>query len=177
MDGNAWSSSADAYVTPGLVGDAWAAEAAAAGGVGAHLIVYAGPVPASAEVRAALALPESEREVILRRRVMLLDDVPVETSDAFYPMAVAAGTALANVAKIRGGAVRLLADLGYTASRVVETVTARHPTEEEADLMRVAADRPMLVQSRTCHNADGRPYEHSVMVMHGNRRLVYRMTT
>src|SRR5437867_3785016 len=93
------------YVASGSAraGDAWATEAAAAGRRGTQTIAWAREVPAAAHVATALDLPEGS-PVVTRRRVVLLDDQPVELADSYYPPSIAAGTALAEPTKIRGGA-------------------------------------------------------------------------
>ena len=63
----------------------------------------------------------------MRRRIIFLDDMPTELTDTYFPVEVAAGTRLADTRKIPGGAVTLLATMGYRAHRVHEEVCARMP--------------------------------------------------
>lgn len=116
------------YLTPGEKGrgDAWAADAAAQGRRGTQRILYAGEVAAPAEVARLLGLAEGE-SVVVRRRLILLDDEPNELTDTYYPVGIARGTGLAGMAKIPGGAVTLLARLGHVGALVREDVTMRHP--------------------------------------------------
>lgn len=160
----------------GQASDPWAGEAASAGGTGRHQITYAGEAEAPPEVADALHLAAGAR-VVARRRLMFLDGQPVEVSDTYYPFAVAAGTALAEPAKIRGGAARLLANQGWTAARVHEEVTARHPTAAEQLSLLVGRDAPVLVLRRISYAADGTPFEAAVMTMRADRRiLAYDLT-
>src|SRR5262249_15014380 len=105
-------------------GDAWATEAAATGHRGTQRIAWAGQRTAPADATHALGLPDGA-PVVARRRVVLLDERPVELADAYYPADIAAGTPLTSTAKIRGGAAALLAGLGHTAAEVREEVSAR----------------------------------------------------
>src|SRR5690348_16339938 len=115
---SAWTSVSMTYVS-GQPGDAWGAEAAQHGGAGTQRLVDVGEVSASPAVADALGLNTGE-PVIIRRRVMLFDDHPVELVESYYPPALARGTRLAEPRKIRGGAVALLAELGHQPKRVQE---------------------------------------------------------
>ncbi|MER7166454.1 UTRA domain-containing protein [Micromonospora sp. NPDC000207] len=156
-------STSDRYVTPGG-GDAWAQEAASTGRRGTQRITAAEEIAASAEVAEALRLAPNT-PVVLRRRVMLLDGHPVELTDSYYPGGIATGTPLAEPAKIPGGAVTLLANLGFTPDRAVDDVTARLPTPGEQVELRISERDPVIVLTRLTFTADGTPFEYSVMTM------------
>ncbi|PWK66075.1 UTRA domain-containing protein [Streptomyces sp. CG 926] len=121
-----WTSKSLPYLTarPPGAADAWTEEAAANGRRGGQRIAHAGEVAAPAEVAAMLGLPVGST-VVMRRRIIELDGEPTELTNTYYPLEIAGGTALAGTAKIRGGAVTLLAALGHVGVRVVEDVTAR----------------------------------------------------
>ncbi|MFF3019676.1 GntR family transcriptional regulator [Streptomyces sp. NPDC057939] len=165
------------YLTPRAsgAGDAWAEEARAAGRRGGQRIVHAGEVPAPEAAAVLLGLTAGD-PVVVRRRVIELDGEPTELTDTYYPVAIAAGTPLAGVAKIRGGAVTLLAALGHTGVRVVEDVTARMPSAGERELLRLGPGEPVLRLARTTHDAADRPIQADVMVMPAGRgRLRYEI--
>lgn len=165
------------YLTPreNGRGDAWGADAAARGRRGTQRILYAGEVPASAEVAGLLGLAEGE-SVVVRRRLILLDDQPNELTDTYYPTAVARGTRLAGTAKIPGGAVTLLAELGYVGALVREDVTADVPDDEEREALRTAPGEPVLRLTRLTLDRDGRPIQVDRMVMPARRqRLRYEI--
>jgi GntR family transcriptional regulator len=153
------------YLAPGTgAGDAWAAEAAAGGGHGTQRIVRAGEADAPERVAALLGLERGGR-VVERRRVMYLDGVPCELTDTYYPWEVARDTTLAGTAKIRGGAVRLLAELGHVGVRAQEDVAARMPTEDERAALALGPGVPVLELARLILDADDRPIQVDVMVM------------
>lgn len=143
MGGSEWISTSVPYLaaSPGARGDAWAAEAAAEGRRGIQRIVQAGEVEAPGPVAELLGTPAGQ-SVIARRRIMYLDGEPCELTDTYYPVDIAGGTGLAETAKIPGGAIRLLADLGYVGVRVREDVTARQATEHEREQLRLTAGNP-----------------------------------
>jgi GntR family transcriptional regulator len=108
---------------------------------------------------------------------MYLDEQPCELTDSYYPARIAAGTALASTAKIRGGAMALLAELGYVGRRVQEDVTARMPDEEERELLRAAAHEPVLRLERVVRDGEERPIQVDLITMPAHRqRLRYELT-
>ncbi|MEV8602661.1 UTRA domain-containing protein [Streptomyces griseoviridis] len=172
-----WISTSVPYLTPRAAGqgDAWAAEAAARGRRGTQRIVRAGEVPAPAEVAGLLGV-EDGATVVVRRRVILLDDEPSELTDTYYPLAIARGTGLAATAKIPGGAVTLLADLGHVGALVREDVTADLPDDDERHALRTAPGEPVLRLTRVTLDRDERPLQVDRMVMPARRqRLRYEI--
>lgn len=174
MAGERWESESAAYLAPQPgAGDAWGEEAAAHGRRGTQRLLYVGldaPPPS-----VAAALGTGGEAVVVRRRLILADDQPVEITTSYYPAAIAAGTPLATPAKIRGGAVAILASLGYRSSDVHESVSARMPTNREKDLLALAEGVPVLVLERTILSSDGQPFEYTQMTMTPERHLHYRM--
>ncbi|MFJ5784224.1 GntR family transcriptional regulator [Streptomyces hydrogenans] len=173
---DAWIAETAPYLAPREPGrtDAWTEQAARRGRRGGQRLLHAGEVEAPDAVRTALGLPAGER-VVVRRRLILLDDRPVELADSYYPLAVASGTALAEPRKVPGGAVTLLAELGYTGAQVVEDVSADLASAEERERLQLPEGGAVLRLLRLTRTADGAPMEASLMVMPGGRRLTYRL--
>ncbi|MFJ7265929.1 GntR family transcriptional regulator [Streptomyces sp. NPDC099050] len=171
MSGSGWTSTSMPYLTPRPAGDsdAWTNEAQAAGRRGGQRILHAGESEAPAEVTRMLDLTSGET-VITRRRIIELDGEPTELTDTYYPNDIAAGTPLAGTAKIRGGAVTLLAGLGHIGVRAVENVTARMPDPEEREHLLLGPVEPVLQLARTTYDAAGRPIQADVMVMPAGRQ-------
>jgi len=137
--------------------------------------VHAGEVPASAEVAQLLGVAEGE-SVVVRRRIIELDGAPCELTDTYYPAAIARDTGLARTAKIRGGAVTLLAELGHVGVRVREDVTARMPNMEERKVLRTSVDEPVLRLTRLTLDGDDHPIQADLMTMPASRqRLRYEL--
>ncbi|MFD7130306.1 GntR family transcriptional regulator [Streptomyces sp. NPDC059894] len=177
MSTSGWVSTSLPYLTPRKQGrgDAWAEEAEAQGRRGTQRIVHAGEVPAPADVAGLLGIEEGE-PVVVRRRLILLDDQPNERTDTYYPTAIARGTRLAGTARIPGGAVTLLAELGHVGVLVTEDVTAGMPDEEEREALRTAADEPVLRITRLTRDRDDRPIQADRIVMPAPRqRLRYEI--
>ncbi|MFF5938499.1 GntR family transcriptional regulator [Streptomyces sp. NPDC012508] len=176
MSGDAWISETAPYLAPREPGqsDAWTDEADRRGRRGGQRLLQAGEVHAPDAVRAALQLAAGEH-VIVRRRLILLDDQPVELADSYYPLAIAGGTPLAEQRKVPGGAVSLLRDLGYTGAEVVEDVSAALATADECEHLGLPAGSAVMHLLRLTRTADGTPMEVSLMTMPADRHLTYRL--
>jgi DNA-binding GntR family transcriptional regulator len=131
--------------------------------------VHAGEVSAPPGIAELLGLPEAD-PVVVRRRVIYLADEPSELTDTYYPLDIAQGTRLASTAKIRGGAVTLLAELGHTGARVREDVVARMPTADEREVLRTADGEPVLQLTRVTLDRNDRPIQVDRMVMPAHRQ-------
>ncbi|MFF5443682.1 GntR family transcriptional regulator [Streptomyces sp. NPDC012888] len=171
MTDNRWTSTSTPYLVPRAAGDtdAWTAEAAALGRKGGQRVLHAGEEPASREVAALLGLVAGE-PVVARRRLIELDGEPHELTDSYYPYDIAAGTPLAGTARIRGGAVSVLASLGHAGVRATEHVTARMPDPGERDRLRTGEGEPVLRVARVTYDAAGRPVQADVMLMPAARQ-------
>ncbi|MFJ6570017.1 UTRA domain-containing protein [Streptomyces sp. NPDC091292] len=166
-----WVSTSMPYLTPRGQGqaDAWSGEAVGHGRRGTQRVVQAGEVPAPGQVAELLGIAEG-RPVVVRRRVIELDGEPCELTDTYYPVGIARDTRLAGTAKIRGGAVTLLAELGYVGVRVREDVMAGLPRPDERETLRTGPDEPVLRLARVTFDADDRPLQVDLMTMPAHRR-------
>lgn len=172
-----WIVSSLPYLSPRQEGevDAWTEEAASAGRVGTQRLRGVSLEVPPSDVCSALGLAPEE-VAVNRRRTMLLDGQPVELTDSWYPTGIAGGTALATPGKIKGGAVTLLAEMGYAVHEAREDIVFRGATGDEAAELDLPPGTPVIVLSRTCLNAEGVAFEASVMVMIAEgRHLRYRL--
>jgi DNA-binding GntR family transcriptional regulator len=173
---NEWTSTSMPYVAPLAGGaEAWATEAASHGQRGTQTLAHAGEVAAPQRIAEALGI-EGGDTVVVRRRVILADGAPVELADSYYPASIASGTPLAEPHKIKGGAVRLVAELGYATARVREDVTARMPSEGERAMLQMPTGEPVVVLERLSSTADGQPIQADIMITPASlRRLRYEL--
>lgn len=174
---NTWTSSSVTYLKPPGEGrrDPWIESTAAAGRVGTQQLIEVAEVDAPAAVSQALNLG-SEARVVVRRRVILLDGTPVELADSYYPVDIARGTSLAEHRKIKGGAPRVLAELGHQSKAADEYVTARLPLDRERELLAIGKHEPVLTMTRAIRSGT-RPIEVTEMTMvAAGRRLHYELT-
>ncbi|MET7706117.1 UTRA domain-containing protein [Micromonospora sp. NPDC005413] len=178
MSGPEWLSVSMPYVLPRSPQDkdAWAEDAAQQGGVGTQRLLEVSEVASTTEVAEALQV-EPGAPVVVRRRLMLMDEQPVELTDSYYPVSIAHGTPLAEPRKIRGGAVGLLAELGYRPGQVREDVYTRAPDAVERSALNLTGQEWVLGLTRLVSTREGVPIEVSVMTMvPQGRRLRYELT-
>lgn len=116
-----------------------------------------------------------EKRAALRYRMTLRDNEPLELSWSYYPLSIAAGTALTGRGKIRGGAPAVLTEAGYPEREFVDQVSSRLPTMEEAELLELPPGLTVLRQLRVVYSDNSRPVEVSVLVKGGHLyELMYR---
>ncbi|MEU8977623.1 UTRA domain-containing protein [Streptomyces sp. NPDC048309] len=175
MAGHTWESDSVAYVTPRGAGesDAWSQELEHQQRRGTQRIVDVRELEPPPSIAAALRLKTGETAVV-RRRIMYLDDQPVELTDSYYPAAIARGTGLAEARKIPGGAVTLVANLGFAISEVSEDVTVDMPSPAVREALHLDEGEPVLVLTRTSATSEQQPVEVSQMTMLRGHRLTYR---
>jgi len=132
-------------------------------------VVQAGVKLAPPHVAALLELKPGARAFV-RQRLLSQDGEPVELASAWLPLELAAGTDLASP-DLLDESIRhhLQARKKIRLDHGVEQITARHPTGEEAPLLRVAADAPVLSVIVTAYDATGRPIQVSDLVLPGER--------
>ena len=114
--------------------------------------------------------------MVVRRRIMLLDDEPVQLADSYYPLDLARGTPIAEPRKLPGGTVAALEHLGLELGDFEEHVSARAATPQERQALHLADGIPVLVLTRTTYTTDGQPVEVSQAVLAADRhQLIYRL--
>ncbi|SDD58550.1 GntR family transcriptional regulator [Actinokineospora iranica] len=115
---------------------------------------------------------------IVRTRLLLHDDQPVELSASYYPAEIAEGTSLVKAAKIRGGAPQVLADLGFPQRTFVDRISARPPTVEEVETLDLPDGTPVIRQLRVIYSHNEQPVEASVLIKGAHLyELLYRQIT
>jgi DNA-binding GntR family transcriptional regulator len=174
-----WDGTSAPYLSPRAAGeaDAWTDQAARAGRTGTQQIREVTEELPPQDVADALQLPAGTAAVV-RRRTVVLDDTPIETVDSWYPASIAAGTALAEPRKIKGGAVTLLAGMGHVARGAIDDISVRGATDSEAALLTLPAGAPVIIVFRVVVPEAGAPFEATVMIMAPEgRHLRYPLAT
>jgi GntR family transcriptional regulator len=119
-------------------------------------------ISAPPDVAQQLDLDEGS-PVIVRRRVFILDDIPVALTDRYYPADMAGGTALEQAARIKGGAHALIEDengpIRRKIARSVDDIAGRMPTPDEARRLRLPQGVPVFRVLRTVYDSENRPVE------------------
>ncbi|WP_158843993.1 GntR family transcriptional regulator [Saccharothrix deserti] len=128
------------------------------------------------DVAEALNVREGQK-VILRHRLLLHDDEPVEISWSYYPAELATDTPLAGRGKIRGGAPNVLAGLGHPQREFADRLSVRQPTTEELEMLDLPDEVPVIRQFRVVYSEGNRPVEVSVLIKGGHLyELLYRQS-
>ena len=153
----------------------WQSEAERLGMRGTQQLTEVGEVAAPDDVGGLLGI-EPGTTVIVRRRVMLLDDEPVQLADSYYPLDLVYGTPIAEPRKLPGGTVAALERLGLELGDFEEHVTARAAAPDERQALRLADGVPVLILTRTTYTTDGRSVEVSQAILAADRhQLTYRL--
>lgn len=161
-----WDGPSAPYLSPRAPGetDAWTDATSRAGRTGTQQIREVSEAIPPPEVADALRLSAGAPAVV-RRRTVFLDGKPIETVDSWYPASIAGDTPLAQPRKIKGGAVTLLADMGYVARGALDDISVRGATGPEADLLGLQVGAPVIVVFRTAVSEHDVPFEATVMIM------------
>lgn len=124
---------------------------------------------------AALKLGLAEGETaLLRKRLMLRDDEPVEIEWSYYSKQVATGTGLdqhqSPPRPIRDltTAPTVLADLGWQQHGLVDEIQVREPTTDELQTLELPDEIPVMRTLRTITDANGAVLEVTVMITSGH---------
>ena len=136
-------------------------------------LVQAGVKLAPPHVAALLGL-ETGAKAFLRQRVLSEDGEPVELASAWLPLELAAGTDLASPNLI-DESIRhhLQVRKRVRFDHAVERISARQPTGEEAALLHVSPDVPVLNVIVTVYDAAVQPLQVMDLVLPGDRHEIH----
>jgi GntR family transcriptional regulator len=135
-------------------------------------LVQAGVKLAPPHVVALLGLASGARAFV-RQRLLTDGGEPVELASAWLPLDLAAGTDLASPDLLRESVrAHLAARKKIRLDHAIEQITARHPTGEEAGLLGLAPDAPVLSVVVTAYHAGGGPVLVSDLVLPGQRHEI-----
>lgn len=138
---------------------AFAAEIKALGYNPRSDLVECGWAAAPARVAEALGLPQGEPNVLIRKRHMFANDIPVQLATSYIPRTIAEGTQLAEKDTGPGGSKSRLVELGYAQVRITESISVRRPTAEEQSFLRLTEDQSLIEILHVGWTADGQPVE------------------
>jgi GntR family transcriptional regulator len=110
--------------------------------------------------------------VLVRRRRYLADGEPMELATSYVPWELAAGTAMVETDTGPGGIYARLEERGHRLKRFSEEVTARMPTGDEAQALRLQSGVPVIRLVRIAYTEDERPVEACDTVMAADRYVL-----
>jgi DNA-binding GntR family transcriptional regulator len=136
-------------------------------------LIQAGVKLAPAYVTTLLGLDQGAR-AFLRQRMLSDDGEPVELASVWLPLELAKGTDFASP-DLLGESVRhhLQVRKKVRLDHAVERISARKPTGEEAGLLGVATDAPVLNVVVTAYDAQARPVHVTDIVLPGDRHEIH----
>jgi DNA-binding GntR family transcriptional regulator len=136
-------------------------------------LVQAGVKLAPAYVTALLGL-EPGAKAFLRQRLLSDDGEPAELASVWLPLDLASDTSLASP-DLLAESIRhhLQSQKKVRLDHAVERISARQPTGEEAGLLHVAGDSPVLNVIVTAYDATARPLLVADLVLPGDRHEIH----
>jgi GntR family transcriptional regulator len=136
-------------------------------------LIQAGVKVAPAYVTTLLGL-EPGAKAFLRQRLLEDGDEPTELASVWLPLELAKGTELSSP-ELLGESIRhhLQARKKVRLDHAVERISARKPTGEEAGLLLVAADAPVLNVIVTAYDATSKPVQVTDIVLPGDRHEIH----
>lgn len=128
--------------------------------------------PANEEMAERLQIDEGE-DVVRRARVIRdARGTVTHTLVSYYPHRIAKGTLLMSEEQGpagRGGAFRVLTDLGYAPHSINERLHARLPDGDEAQALEMGIGEPIVEMRRRTYDGGGVPVEYAIGLHRASR--------
>lgn len=118
-----------------------------------------------------LLVPQDE-VVVRRKRLRLLDGMPYQINDSYYPRDVVDGTEAMVPGDVSRGVNEVLAENGFAQVRALDEIWVRMPTPEEADRLTLGPGTPVGVHMITGFTADDRPIRVVRTILPGDRNII-----
>ncbi|WP_405086426.1 GntR family transcriptional regulator [Microbispora sp. NBC_01389] len=116
-------------------------------------LVELATVPAPAVAAERLGISEND-PVVMRKRHMFVGDRPVQLATSYIPLTIAGGEEIALPDTGPSGLYRRLSERGYRIARFVEEIEARHPSEEEAEFLKLTEAQQVLEVTRIAYTTE-----------------------
>jgi GntR family transcriptional regulator len=143
-------------------------EAIAQGQVPSRQMLEIGRVKAPPDAARWLQAPPGA-EVVIRKRLQFLNEVPAVISTSYYPLWLAAGTRLESPTALAEGPDVLIETLGHHFWRGTEVFRARMPTFDELRLLRLSPGVPIVQMWDVDYNDQGRTLQVAEDLYAGDR--------
>lgn len=108
-------------------------------------------------------------QVVIRKRLQLLDGQPAVISTSYYPLWLAAGTRLESPDALPEGPDVLIETLGHRFSRGIEIFRVRMPTQEESSLLRLSPGTPVVLMWDIDYDEQGRALQAAEDIYAGDK--------
>jgi GntR family transcriptional regulator len=118
-----------------------------------------GRAPAPPEVADAFGVSDGT-ELVVRRHVVRTDDAPVEVGASWFRVGDAGGTSLERAEAFgRPLYQEVEEETGRRYASATDTISARQPSREEAEILQIRPDTPVLHLLHVAYDAEHRPIE------------------
>jgi GntR family transcriptional regulator len=118
-----------------------------------------GRSPAPPEVADAFGVPDGT-ELVVRRHVVRTSEAPVEVGASWFRPADAAGTSLERHEAFGRPLYQEVEEVtGRRYASATDQVTARQPSRDEAEILQIRPDTPVLHLLHVAYDTDHRPIE------------------
>lgn len=118
---------------------------------------------ASDQTAALLEIAPGE-EVVVRQRVLGVNDEPTQLATSRLPRSITRDTQIEDEDTGKGGLLARLDELGFKLARATEDVAVHYVTAAEAELLRLPEGAASLAIHRLQPDAEGRPLEINSMI-------------
>ncbi|MDG4783925.1 GntR family transcriptional regulator [Micromonospora sp. WMMD961] len=153
------------------------AEVARQGRIGRQDILDVSPASATAEVARWLSMPEGA-PVLVRRRVMLVDEEPYQLGDSYYRHELVKDTAIAQPQPVEEGVLAVLERVhGKPISYYIDELSFRMPTPQESTALKLDPGVCVVRAVRIAYDEDDTPLEAFDQLLAGDKHiLVYEVS-
>lgn len=133
--------------------------------------IEVGVIVAPTDVARRLKL-EPGAHVAERRRLRLLDGVPFQVNDSYYPLELVQGTAIMLPESIPQGVNEFLADLDHVQNKALDEIYVRMPWPDEVRRLQLGPGTPVAEHIITGLTADDRPVRMVRTILPGDRNVI-----
>ncbi|HVL52403.1 MAG TPA: UTRA domain-containing protein [Actinomycetota bacterium] len=137
-------------------------------------LLFSGPSPAPQTVASRMGV-ERGTALLERRRLMLVDGVPVRLAISYFPTDAPEAGELAGDTFLPGGLQELFDRHGRRFQRAEETLVARLPTPVEAEVLQISPAEPVVEILRTSYDDRQSPV-HTLQTICAASRHVFPVT-
>lgn len=133
--------------------------------------IEVGIVLANDDVRRRLRLQPGDF-VAERRRLRLLDGVPFQANDSYYPLDLVQGTAVMLPESLPQGVNQYLAELGHVQIKALDEIWIRMPSPAQVDRLQLGPGTPVAEHIITGLTVDDRPIRMVRTILPGDRNVI-----
>jgi GntR family transcriptional regulator len=110
---------------------------------------------------------------LVRRHLLLADDIPMELADSWFSYDLVKDTPIARGEKIPKGVHAVLEqELGYELDHFIKDLSFRMPTPDETRQLRLSPGVPVVRLLNTLYDVNGKPLQVTDFILAGDRHVL-----